>query len=56
MDKSGLISSAGKAIYTYDDDGNIVWNQETQAEDGSKSALERYRNSFTPYPIRRAVG
>lgn len=55
MDKSGLISSAGKAVYTYDDDGNIVWNQEYQAEDGSKGALERYRNSFTPVPIRRAV-
>lgn len=55
MEKGGLISSAGKSVYTYDDDGNIVWNQEGVAEDGSKAGIERYRNSFTPVPIKRGV-
>lgn len=46
MEKAGLIASAGKSVYTYDDDGNIVWNQEYDANDGSKQANERYRNAF----------
>lgn len=54
MDKSGLISSAGKSVYTYDEDGNIVWNQETQAKDGSAKGERRYRNSFETMNDRRA--
>lgn len=46
MEKSGLISSAGKSVYTYDDNGNIVWNQEQDSLDGSVMSRRRYRNSF----------
>lgn len=55
MDKSGLISSAGKSVYTYDDNGNIVWNQEYQAADRYDVTGERYRNAFAP-AVDRAKG
>lgn len=48
MQKGGLISSAGKSVYTYADDGSIIWNQEYVAMDGSEDAYRRYRNSFNP--------
>ena len=46
MEKAGLIADAGKSVYTYDEDGNIKWNQEYIAEDGSIQSRTRYRNSF----------
>ena len=46
MEKAGLIADAGKSVYKYDEDGNIKWNQEYIAEDGSIQSRTRYRNSF----------
>ncbi|KRL07937.1 hypothetical protein [Liquorilactobacillus hordei] len=42
MDKAGLIASAGKSIYTYDEFGDVYWNNEPINED----ARREYRNSF----------
>ncbi|EJE97750.1 hypothetical protein [Liquorilactobacillus mali] len=42
MDKVGLIASAGKSVYTYDDYGNVLWNSEPVNDD----ARREYRNSF----------
>lgn len=42
MEKAGLISNAGKSVYTYDDFGEIVWTSE-RVNDGARA---RYRNSF----------
>lgn len=52
MEKSGLISSAGKSVYTYDDNGNIVWNQEQEVLDGSIMSRRRYRNSFAEAGVK----
>ncbi|WP_225415000.1 hypothetical protein [Limosilactobacillus reuteri] len=35
LEKGGLISNAGKSVYTYDDTGNIVWNSE-RINDGAR--------------------
>lgn len=35
LEKGGLISNAGKSVYTYDDAGNIVWNSE-RINDGAR--------------------
>ena len=42
MEKAGLIARAGKSIYTYDDFGDVLWNNEPVNED----ARREYRNSF----------
>lgn len=42
MEKAGLIASAGKSVYTYDDEGGIKWNSEYN-NDGAR---RRYENSF----------
>lgn len=46
MDKAGMIGSAGKSVYTYDDNGDVIWNQERIALDNSSRSHYRYRNSF----------
>ena len=52
MTKSGLIASAGKSVYTYDENGDIKWNQERNNDDARKDnstiqdRIKRYRNSF----------
>lgn len=45
MDKAGLIAGAGKSIYTFDEFGEVVWDNERVNEDARRS----YRNSFAEF-------
>ncbi|WP_289759880.1 hypothetical protein [Lactobacillus taiwanensis] len=45
MEKSGLIAGAGKSIYTFDEFGEVVWDNERVNEE----ARREYRNSFADF-------